>query len=52
MNVCFFSLHQWTPLHIAARRGHKDIVKHLVDNKATLNIQDNEKVNLTEPWAV
>ena len=38
------SLHQWTPLHIAVKRGRNDIVKYLVDNKADVNIQDADKV--------
>ena len=32
------------PLHIAARGGHDDIVKHLVE-KADVNIQDEDWVS-------
>ena len=33
-----------SPLHIAARGGHNDIVKHLVE-KANVNIQDKDRVS-------
>ena len=29
-----------TPLHLAARQGHVDIVRYLVDKGADLNIKD------------
>lgn len=32
-----------TPLHLAAKWGHLNIVKWLVDKKANLNIIDNSK---------
>ena len=32
---------QWTPLHLAARDGHTEIVDLLVKNGADINIKDN-----------
>ena len=43
-NYCFFC--QRTPLHMAARRDHEDIVKYLVDKGAGINIQDNDGVSI------
>ena len=42
--VIFFSFHQLTPLHRAARRGHQKIVKYLVEKGAGINNEDNEQV--------
>ena len=37
----FFLLHQMTPLHLAAKKGGRsNIVNHLVDKGADINIQD------------
>ena len=33
-----YSPHQYTPLHTAAREGHADIVRYLVDKGADPNI--------------
>ena len=35
-----------TALHLAAESGHIKIVTYLCDNRADLNIQDNDGVNL------
>lgn len=40
------SLHQSTPLHVAARRGHANIVKCLVDKGANINIKDDDGVSI------
>ena len=34
-----------TPLHLAARRGHVDIVRYLVDKGADINIKDENWVS-------
>jgi len=34
----------WTPLHIAAYNGHKDVVELLLANKAEVNAKDNSGV--------
>jgi len=44
----FLSLHQMTPLHLAAKRGHLKIIKCLVGAKGTvvkINVQDKKGVN-------
>ena len=38
------SLHQITPLHVAAETGHTRIVEYLVDKGAHVNIQDKNGV--------
>ena len=40
------SLHQSTPLHVAARRGHANIVKCLIDEGADINIKDDDGVSI------
>ena len=40
------SLHQWTPLHIAARQGHQDMVEYLIGEKASINTEDNDGVSV------
>ena len=40
-------LYQWTPLHIAAREGHDDTVKFLVENKADVNNISVDGVSVT-----
>ena len=44
--LLFHSLYQWTPLHIAARQGHQDIVEYLIGEKASINIEDNDGVSI------
>ena len=44
----FLSLHQMTPLHLAAKRGHLKIIRCLVGAKGTvvnINVQDKKGVN-------
>ena len=41
----FRSFHQLTPLHRAARRGRKDIVEYLVENRAIIDEGDGSKVH-------
>jgi len=41
----FVSLHQWTPLHVAAYKDHVDAVTFLVDNGADVNIKDEHEVS-------
>ena len=43
-----YSSHQRTPLHWAAREGHVDIVKYLVDKGGDPNIKDHFGVNERE----
>ena len=43
--MCLFSLHQSTPLHKAAERGHKDIVMFLVKKRADVSIKDRDGVS-------
>ena len=44
--VCFLSLYQMTPLHVAAERGERiRIVNYLVDQGADINIKDNNGVS-------
>ena len=31
----------WTPLHVAAKKGHTDIVKLLLDAEVDMNVKDN-----------
>ena len=40
MAVNVISLHQWTPLHVAAYRDTVDAVAFLVDKGADINIKD------------
>ena len=44
------SLHQMTPLHVAAERGHFKIVQFLVGEGADVNTKDNSGVNLCENY--
>ena len=41
----FLSLHQITPLHLAAKGARIKMLKSLVDQGADINIQDNNEVN-------
>lgn len=41
----FLPLHQMTPLHLAAKRGHLKIIRCLVGAKGTVNVQDKKGVN-------
>ena len=40
----FLSLHQVTPLHLAAEGARIKMLKSLVDQKADINVQDHNKV--------
>ena len=40
------SLHQMTPLHVAAKRGRVESVRYVVNNEATVNIEDYDKVSI------
>ena len=44
-----FSLyfHQMAPLHVAAEKGHIQIVEYLCDQGAKINIQDKNRVCMT-----
>ena len=42
----FSSLNQWTPLHIAAKRGRIEIVKFLVDKGADVNVKAKDRVSI------
>ena len=42
----FLSLHQRTPLHIAATEGREKTVEFLIEEKARIDIQDNEGVGI------
>ena len=39
------SFHQITPLHVAATAGNNDIVKHLVEKEAGVNMKANSGVS-------
>ena len=41
----FISLHQWTPLHVAAYRRNVDAMNFLVDKGADVNIKDEYEVS-------
>ena len=41
-----FSLNQQTPLHLAAREGHRDTVQLLVGKQANTNTRDIHKVSI------
>ena len=44
--ICsLLSPHQDTPLHMAARNGHTDTVKCLIDKGAGINITDERGVS-------
>ena len=44
----FYLSIQMTPLHMAVKEGCIKIVKYLVDKGASINIQDNEGVNIDD----
>ena len=44
--MLFISLHQMTPLHVAAEGGCIKVVKCLLDHKADVNMKDRKGVNL------
>jgi len=35
-------MNNWTPLHLAAQKGHLDVVEYLVNQKAEINSKDNQ----------
>ena len=41
VQIFFNNFHQGTPLHLAAEAGHMDIVRHLVEKGADINIKDD-----------
>ena len=41
-----YFLYQVTPLHMAAREGHTDVVTYLVDKRAHINSGDNDRVRV------
>ena len=41
----FVSLHQHTPIHWAARRGHVNTAQLLVENGADINVEDKAGVS-------
>ena len=43
----FFSLHQMTPLHVAAEEGRYKIMGYLVGKGADINVKDDNKVSQT-----
>jgi len=45
MAVNVISLHQWTPLHVAAYKDKFDAVTFLVDKGADVNIKDEHEVS-------
>ena len=42
----FISLHQMTPLHVAAEGARIKVVKILLDHEADVNMKDGKGVNL------
>ena len=46
LTLIFFSLHQMTPLHLAAERNHVKMVECFLDQYAYINIQDDNDVIL------
>jgi len=40
-----FSLHQWTPLHVASFRGNTETVEYIVEKGADVNIKDDQGVS-------
>lgn len=50
--MLYNSLHQWTPLHHAARGGYELTVEYLIDKGADINTKDNDEVfiSLYTPW--
>ena len=43
--VNIVSLHQRTPLHMAAEGGHMDTVKYLVKKQTNINTKDVDEVS-------
>ena len=43
----FISLHQWTPLHAAASKGHDYTVECLLKRGANINMKDKAGVRRT-----
>ena len=47
-SVIFASRHQWTPVHQAAKEGHVDTVKFLVEKGANIRTKDGYGVSKRE----
>ena len=39
-----FILRQVSPLHMAAKRGHVNVVRYLVDKEADINVENSDQV--------
>ena len=48
LNFVLPSLHQMTPLHLAAEGARINILEYLVDQKANTNLQDDNGVNICD----
>ena len=46
IKTAFYSLHQWTPLHIAAGEGYMNTVKCLAGG-TSINIKNSKGVSMT-----
>ena len=44
-SILFTSPHQDTPLHLAAKGGHLDTVKYLVEKGANIHCKDGDGVS-------
>ena len=48
LGLWFLSLHQMTPLHVAAKSGRFKIVEYLVDEGANISTKDSDGVSICE----
>ena len=48
LGLWFLSLHQLTPLHVAAKSDRYKIVEYLVDEGADINTKDSDGVSICE----
>ena len=46
LGLWFFSLHQMTPLHVAAKSARFQVVECLVDQGADINTKDSDVVSI------